>query len=297
MSIFQSALPFLANGLSLGLSIALVALAMTLIWRVVGMIDFGLGAVYLVSAYALLGLHTALGFSLPLAILGALACGIAAAILIYGVVYRHFISRNAPLFVMMLVGLSLFLAGENLLGAALSSQKFYVIDALLPGVDVLGTRLNVAQLGKMAVSLAALAGIAYFCLRTAPGTMILAVADNKRLALGVGIDVDHAHVWTYGLAGLMVSAAAIPDVAESGVDPYVALNPVLLALAAIIIGGLGSFRAPVLGAVLLGLAFHLAVWLFPASWQEVIAYGLVVVVLIARPQGLFGALHAARERA
>lgn len=297
MTLLQSLLPFLANGLSLGLSISLIALAMALIWRTVGIIDFGLGAVYLAVAYATIYLTKGLGLGLAVAIPGALLAGIATALLLYGGVYRGFLRRGAPLFVMVLVGISVFMAAQNLIAAVLSPQKFYVIDTILPGFEIAGTRLNLAQLAKMGVSLAALAGVAFFCLRTGPGSTILAVADNKRLAQGVGINVDRAYLWTYGLAGLVVGAAAIPDVAESGVDPFVAINPVFLALAAIIIGGLGNFRSPVLGAILLGLAFHLAVWVLPASWQEVIAYGFVVAVLIIRPQGLFGGMNLVRERA
>jgi branched-subunit amino acid ABC-type transport system permease component len=293
----SSLLPYLANGLSLGLSISLVALAMALIWRTVGIIDFGLGAVYLTASYATLFLRKTLGLPLALSIIGALAAGVAAAILIYAAVYRGFIRRNAPLFVMVLVGISVFQVIQNLLGAILSAQKFYFIDTILPGVEILGTRLNFAQFAKMGVSVLALAGVAYFCLKTRPGTTILAVADNKRLAQAMGISIDRAYAWTFGLAGLIVSAAAIPDVAETGVYPFVAINPIFLALAAIIIGGLSNFRSPVLGAVLLGLAFHLAVWVLPASWQEVIAYGFVVIVLVARPQGLFGGLNLVRERA
>ena len=297
MTLSQSLLPFLANGLSLGLSISLVALAMALIWRTVGIIDFGLGSVYLAVSYATLVLTKGLGLGLGIAIPGALLFGVVISLILYGAVYRGFLRRGAPLFVMVLVGISVFMATQNLIGAVASPQKFYFIDTILPGIEVAGTRLNVAQLARMGVSLAALAGVAFFCLRTGPGSTILAVADNKRLAQGVGINVDHAYLWTYGVAGLVVGAAAIPDVAESGVDPYVAINPVFLALAAIIIGGLGNFRSPVLGAVLLGLAFHLAVWILPASWQEVIAYGFVVAILIIRPQGLFGGMNLVRERA
>jgi branched-chain amino acid transport system permease protein len=292
-----SILPFLVNGVSLGLGIALVGLAMALIWRTVGLIDFGLGAVYLVVGYALVVFTNRLGVALWLAIPAALAVGVAAALALYGLVYRAFIHRGAPLFVMVLVGISVFMATQNLISALASPQKFYVIQTMLPGFELLGTRINMAQLARMGISLLALAGVAAFCLRTAWGSTILAVADNKRLAQGVGIHLDHAYSWTYAIAGLVVGLAAIPDVAEAGADPFIAQNPVFLALAAIIIGGLGSFKSPVLGAVLLGLAFHLAVWVLPASWQDVVAYGFVLAVLVARPQGLFGGMAVQRERA
>ena len=90
--------------------------------------------------------------------------------------------------------------------------------------------------------------------------------------------------------------AAIPNVVESGVDPFIGFNPVFLALAAVIVGGLRDFKGPVFGALMLGLAFHLAVWAFSSRWQEIVAYGLVILVLILRPQGLFGGVVVFRGR-
>lgn len=289
-------LPYLVNGISLGLNIALVALALALVWRTVGMIDFGLGAVYLLAAYAVLVLSRS-GLPLAASLGGALIVGTLSGIGLYFGVYRFFIRRQVPLFVLVLVALSVLLGTQHLLATLFSAQKFYVYDAVLPGIELLGTRLNAVQMAKMAVSLLALGSLAFFCLRTRPGNGILAVADNAVLARAVGIDVDRAYALTFGIAALVVSAAALPDIVESGIDPYIATNPVFLALAAIIIGGLGSFRNPVLGALLLGIAFHLAVWVFSSSWQEVIAYALVIFVLALKPQGLFGGLQTARGRA
>ncbi|PWR17811.1 branched-chain amino acid ABC transporter permease [Zavarzinia compransoris] len=288
--------PYVINGIALGLAISLVALALALVWRTVGHIDFGLGAVYLGAAYTVLYLKGEVQAPLWVATLAALAVGPAIAIAIYWLVYRRFVSRGAPLFVLVLVALAVFIAAQNGAGAVVSAQKFYFIDDIIPGWTVAGTRLNAVQMVKVAVSLLALGGVALFCLRTDIGRCILAVADNRNLAQGLGISSAVAHTWTYGVAGLIVAAAAIPEAAESGVDPYIATSPVFLGMAAIIIGGLGRFRNPVLGAILLGLCFHLAVWAFSSRWQEVIAYSLVIAALAIRPQGLFGGMTIARER-
>ncbi len=282
-----SILPYGINGLALGLNVAIVALALALIWRTVGMLDFGIGAVYLASAYTL-WLAKSAGLPLVVGMAVAIAAGVFFSVLNYLVVYRFFIKRNAPLFVLVVVSLSLFVATENFVAAILSAERFYIIDSILLGWTLLGTRLNVAQIAKMAISLITLGAIAMFCLHSRAGLAILAVADNPRLAQGMGIELDRAYIRTFAIAGFIVSLAAIPDVAESGVDPYVAATPLFLALAAIIIGGLGAFKNPVRGAVMLGLAFHLAVWAFASRWQEVIAYSFVMAALIIRPQGLFG---------
>ncbi|MEA2984439.1 MAG: branched-chain amino acid transport system permease protein [Alphaproteobacteria bacterium] len=293
----MSVLPYIVNGTAFGLSIALVALALALIWRAVGMIDFGLGAVYLAAAYTALLLKTQLGLPYWASALGALAAGPIASFAIYRLVYRYFLRRHAALFVLVLTGLAVFIAVQHGLGATVTAQKFYLIDDIIPGWQLLGTRLNAVQIAKMIISAVALGGVAWFCLRTDAGQCVLAVADNGHLAQGVGVDADRAHAWTFSVAGLIVAAAAIPEATENGVDPYLATNPIFLGLAAIIIGGLGRFRNPVLGSILLGLAFHLAVWAFSSRWQEVIAYSLVILALIVRPQGLFGGMNVVRERA
>lgn len=291
-----SAVPYSVNGIALGLNVGLVALALALIWRVVGMIDFGLGAVYLITAYSMVVLNNYVGLPLPIAVIGSISIAGLTGIAIYFGIYRYFIRQNAPLFILVLVAMSSFIAVENLLGSIFTAQKYYFIDELLPGWEVLGTRLNIAQISKMVVALVALAGIAHFCSRTRVGTSIMAVADNPRLAQGMGINLDKTYAWTFGLGSLIVGVAAIPDVAESGVDPFIAFNPIFLGLASVIIGGLQNFRNPVLGAIMLGMAFHLSVWAFSSQWQEVVAYGLVIAVLLLRPRGLFGGVEVFRGR-
>ena len=88
----QSLLPYVINGMALGMSVALVALALALIWRTAGMIDFGLGAVYLISAYTVLLLRNEAGLPLGVAIIGAVIMGGLTGIANYFCLYRFFIS-------------------------------------------------------------------------------------------------------------------------------------------------------------------------------------------------------------
>ncbi|WP_201832777.1 branched-chain amino acid ABC transporter permease [Microvirga zambiensis] len=293
----MSLVPYLINGTAFGLSIALIALALALIWRTVGMIDFGLAAVYLITAYTALILKTQLEWPFLWCAAGALIVAPLASIGIYTAVYRHFIKRNSALFVLVLVALCLHIAVQHILAATMSAQKFFLIDDIIPGWEIGGTRLNAVQITKMVLSLVALAGVAYFCHRTDRGRTILAVADNRTLAQGIGISTDATYRWTYGIAGLIVGAAVVPEIAENGVDPYIATTPVFLGMAAIIVGGLATFTSPVLAAVLLGICFHLAVWGISSSWQEVVTYAIVIAVLLLRPQGLFDSFSPVRQRA
>jgi branched-chain amino acid transport system permease protein len=284
-------LAYFINGLALGFNIGLLAFGLALIWRTAGMIDFGYGCVFLAAGYAALLFHNVLGLSLWIAAPAAVLVGGATGMLLYACLYRHFLRRRAPLFILVLLSLAIFTVAENGLAAAVSAQRFYIVQDLLPGWMVFGVRINAVQLLKIGLALLVLAALWWYFARTRSGAAILAVADNRQLAEAVGVNIDGAYLRVFGISGLIAGAAAVPTVAEIGVDPFVGFQPVFLAFASIIVGGLRDLRGPLIGALVLGQAFHWAVWKIPASWQELVAYGVVIIVLMVRPEGLFGGMQ------
>ncbi len=289
-------LAYLINGLALGFSIGLLAFGLALIWRTAGMIDFSYGCVILASSYAALLFRNLLGLPLWIAAPAAVAVGGATGMLLYACFYRHFLRRRAPLFILVLLSLAIFTVTENGLAAAVSAQRFYFIQDLLPGWMVFGVRINVVQIIKIGLALLVLASLWWYFTRTRSGGAILAVADNRQLAEAVGVNIDGAYLRVFGIAGLIGGAAAVPTAAETGVDPFIGFLPVFLAFASIIVGGLRDLRGPLIGALVLGQAFHWAIWKIPASWQELVAYGVVIAVLMIRPDGLFGGMQKFQGR-
>jgi len=282
---------YFINGLALGFNVGLLAFGLALIWRTAGMIDFSYGSVFLAAGYAVLFFRNVLDWPLWIAAPAAVLVGGATGMALYAGFYRHFLRRRAPLFILVLLSLAIFTVTENGLAIIFSAQRFYFIHDLLPGWTVFGVRVNAAQLSKIGLALLVMVGLWWYFARTRSGSAILAVADNRQLAQAVGIDIDWAYLRVFGISGLIAGAAAVPTVAEIGVDPFVGFLPVFLALASIIVGGLRDLRGPLIGALVLGQAFHWAVWKIPASWQELVAYGVVIIVLMARPEGLFGGMQ------
>lgn len=289
-------LAYFINGLALGFNIGLLAFGLALIWRTAGMIDFSYGSVFLAASYATLFFCNTLQWPLWIAAPAAILVAGGAGMLLYAFFYRRFLRRRAPLFILVLLSLAIFIVTENGLAVIFGAQRFYFIDDLLPGWMIFGVRVNAAQITKIVLAVFVMAGLWWYFDRTRSGSTILAVADNRQLAEAVGINIEFAYLRVFGISGIIAGTAAIPTVAETGVDPFVGFLPVFLAFASIIVGGLRDLRGSLIGALVLGQAFHWAVWKLPASWQEVVAYGVVITVLMVRPGGLFGGMQKLPSR-
>ena len=115
-----------------------------------------------------------------------------------------------------------------------------------------------------------------------------ALADNPdELALR-GYNIRRLRLLAFGVSGLLGAVSALLTAYDIGFDPNVGLSALLLAVVAVIIGGRQSFIGPVVGGILLGMVRSEVVWILSARWQEAVTFGLLVLFLYMRPNGLVG---------
>jgi branched-chain amino acid transport system permease protein len=183
-------LAYFINGLALGFNIGLLAFGLALIWRTAGMIDFSYGSVFLAASYATLFFCNTLQWPLWIAAPAAILVAGGTGMLLYAFFYRRFLRRQAPLFILVLLSLAIFIVTENGLAVIFGAQRFYFIDDLLPGWMIFGVRVNAAQITKIVLAVFVMAGLWWYFDRTRSGSTILAVADNRQLAEAVGINID-----------------------------------------------------------------------------------------------------------
>ena len=127
-------------------------------------------------------------------------------------------------------------------------------------------------------------------MRFAPtGKAMRAVAENRELARVLGMDTAAVHRHATLLAAVLVVPAAILLLHNTGIAPYESLHVVLVAAVVAILGGRGSIAGALLGGLLIGLAESLMTWQFASGWRQVVTFGFLYVLLLVRPQGLFGA--------
>jgi len=284
----------LVNGLSLGSIYALIALGYTMVYGVLRLINFAHGDVYMVGAYAGYYLSRKLKGDEP-SLIGALVVMLGAMLVcaVLGVIIERFayrpVRRAARLTLLITaIGVSLFI--EN--GAQLvfgPDPKFF--PSLAPRADFIvgGVRLTSEQLTVIALSFLLMVLLRFFILKTRTGKAMRAVSFNLDAAKLMGISTDRIIAITFGLGSALAAAAGVLiGMQIPKIDPLMGINYGLKAFVAAVLGGIGNVPGAVLGGLLIGTSEVMVVGYLSSTYRDAIAFGILILVLLLRPQGILG---------
>jgi branched-chain amino acid transport system permease protein len=277
----------IVNGLLTGMVYGLMALGLSVIFGVMRIVNFAHGEMMVVGMYlAWMGfeyLQVSPLLSLPVIALLFFAMGYA----LQRSLISPFIGRPEHqqfllllAVAILLVNASLAIAGPDSRGVQMESQ----FDSYELGPLVFdAVRLHAAL---AAVAIAVLLWL--FFTRTRTGKSIRAAADNNLAALVVGLDVRRLYAFTFGIGAACVGAAGALMITIIPVSPFLAVEYTLLAFVIVIVGGLGSMTGALLGGLLIGVSEAVAGLLLQPSLKSMFSFGLLILVLLLRPQGLLG---------
>ncbi|MDZ8239621.1 MAG: branched-chain amino acid ABC transporter permease [Nostoc sp. ChiQUE01a] len=300
----------LLNGLSIGSVYAIFALGYTLVYSILGIINLAHGAIFTLGAYftyALMGgnfgfngllANAALPIKLPFAvalILGSSLAGLVG-VLMERVAFQPLRRQGSDplLTVVSSLGVAVVIVNliQYLVGAESYTYPANTYGNLPPSINF-GTQeqeipIRTVQIVIFAVSVGIVAILSYFINRTKYGKAMQAIAEDPTTASLLGINSDRFIILTFfissflaGLAGTLVASSV------SIAGPYFGIAFGLRGLAVIVLGGLGSIPGAVLGGLLIGLveAFVPAEY---SGYKDAVAYGILFIMLLVRPQGLLG---------
>jgi len=277
----------IVNGLLTGMVYGLMALGLSVIFGVMRIVNFAHGEMMVVGMYlAWMGfeyLNVSPMLSLPVI-----------ALLFFGMGYALQRSLISPFIgrpehqqfllllavAILLVNACLAIAGPDSRGVQMESQ----FDSYELGPLVLDAVRLHAALAAVAIALL----LWLFFTRTRTGKSIRAAADNNLAALVVGLDVRRLYAFTFGIGAACVGAAGALMITIIPVSPFLAVEYTLLAFVIVIVGGLGSMTGALLGGLLIGVSEAVAGLLLQPSLKSMFSFGLLILVLLLRPQGLFG---------
>lgn len=276
-----------ANGLSVGLGYALAAIGLALLFGILGQVNFAHGELYMLGAFLLLWAMRALG--LPYAIAGVVMVALLAAFgaLLAQVVIVPNLERSFESVVLgtLAVGIILQNAVRLIFGATPLdvSTPLEAVAFELGGVLLFGQRLLVA-----AAFVAAFGGLWAFLRYTEIGRAMRATAQNREACVMVGIDVPRVTRWTGALAAALTGLAGVVIAPLFDLYPNMGTEVVIKSFAVVIIGGMGNVWGAAIAGIALGVAESYAGGLGNAAIRDAIAFIVMIGMLLARPQGIFG---------
>ncbi len=278
---------FVVAGLLTGAVYGLMALGLSVIFGVVRVVNFAHGEMMMLAMYGVILLQHWLGFdpfvALPVVAAALFALGYA---LQRGLLNRFIARPEHEQFILML-GVAGLLTSSMLMAFgpdARSAATSYSLDSYEVGTLILDKVRVFAASG--AVLCMALLWAFFQLSRT--GKAIRACADNPVGAAVTGLDVRRFYATAFGIGAACVGAAGTFLLLLVDVQPYLGADYTLLSFIIVIIGGLGSMPGALLGGVLVGVSEGLAAYFVAPSLKSLFSYGLLILVLLVRPQGLMG---------
>jgi branched-chain amino acid transport system permease protein len=275
------------SGVLTGLVYGLMALGLSVIFGVVRVVNFAHGEMMIVAMYLAVVLFTQLGADPLLMMLPIAAVLFGIGYVMQRVLINPFISRPEHSQFMLMIAVAIIIVNSLLMifgPDAQSVQTSYAFDSFALGPLIVDATKLYAGVAAILVAAALFAFFQYAPL----GKAIRACADNYTGALVVGLDVKKLYALSFGLGAACVGAAGAIIVLIVDVTPPLGPAYTLLAFIIVIVGGLGSMPGALLGGVLIGLTEALGGLFITPSAKSMLSYGVLVLVLLFRPQGIMG---------
>jgi branched-chain amino acid transport system permease protein len=290
----------LINGLELGSLYALIALGYTLIYGILELLNFAHGDVFMVGAFLAAGAAALLVHNEVAAIPASLVVGLMLLVAMGGagllgvgierVAYRPLRNANRLAPLITAIGVSLLL--ESAIQVGVSPAPVLVpSNALVPQITLHAGSIETPLTGLMlfAASVALMIALDVFVFRTRFGSAMRATAQDREAATFMGIDVDRVIMVTFFVASALAGLGGVLfGLRYASIDFFIGYLLGIKAFTAAVIGGIGNIRGAMVGGLLLGVLESLVGGFISSQFQDTFVFMALIVVLLVRPQGLFG---------
>lgn len=274
------------NGLAIGGVYVLIALGLTTVFGILGIAHFAHGSISMSGGYLTYFLMTGYGLPLVAAIPIALAAGVLLGVLVEMLAYRPVRHANHINAFIVALGLTMMVEGINL---QFFGHEQVVIPTTLSRVfDIKGVTVPELRLYVVISAILLVAAMMIFVEKTKTGQAIRAVAENRDAAILMGVNVTTIPLIVFGISTALGVAAGIMVGALFAIAPGIGEGLVVKGFAVLILGGLGSFPGAILGGTVLGITESIAAGFISSAYKDVIAFAVMIIVLLVRPQGLLG---------
>lgn len=285
----------LINGLIIGGVYALVAIGYSLVYGVLRLINFAHGAVFTVGAFSTLVIVDWFRLPLVVAIPLVILVGAMLGVTIEHLAYRPV--RKSPLLVQLITALGVATVIENVIAGIFGSDAHSVSRMAVTSSNFggfAGIYITPIQVFTIALAITLLIGIWWLVMGTSVGRSMRAVADDAEGAMACGIDVNRVIRFTFAIGSAMGALAGLTIALDVGCDPYMGTTIGFKAFTACVIGGIGSLAGAVIGGLMIGIFENLVAGYISTEYKTAIVMGVLIFVLLVRPDGLLTMLKERR---
>lgn len=280
----------LLNGLTLGSSYALIALGYTMVYGIIQLINFAHGEIYMIGAFAGLLLVSLFDVNIFVAILGAMAFCMILGMVIERVAYRPLRGKSSRLSALIsAIGVSIFLSTLMVLIRGTKTTR-YPEDILHQSIYTIGSvDISSLQIIILMLSAALMIALQLMIRRTRIGKAMRACSQDLDAAALMGINVNRIIAFTFAIGSALAAAGGVMvAVYYNALWPYMGTMAGLKAFCAAVLGGIGSIPGAMLGGLTLGIMEIMGVAYISSSYKDAIAFAVLILVLLLRPQGILG---------
>lgn len=277
------------NSLIAGSTFVLVAISFSLIYSTTRFFHFAHAVVFTSGAYLTFFLNKIIHLPISLSILLAIILCALFGSLMEMFIYRPLRRKNASSMIFLIASLGIYIVLQNAISLSFGDSTQSIRPGMVKeGINIIGARISPIQIVIIVTCILFVFFIWLWLKKSKVGKAMRAVANNTDLANITGINTNGVVLWTFAIGSAMAGLAGILVALDVDMTPTMGFRALLMGVIAVIIGGVGSMPGIVLGALLLGFAQNIGAWFLPSHWQDTIAFAIMLIFLLLRPQGFFG---------
>lgn len=277
----------LVSGLFLGGIYSLVAIGLTLIYGVMGIMNFAHGEFLMIGMYITFWSFTMLGvdpyLSFPIVTILMFIFGILLQRGIFSKVLKSIVMNQ----ILLTMGLSSFLVGiaQFFWGA---ETRNIILDYSSKGLTIGGVVINYTRLIALVVSVVVSLLLYLFLAKTKLGKAVRACSQSRKAANLMGIDVDWIYMFIMGISAALTGIAGVLMAPSYPISPNIGANFSLTAYIVVVLGSMGNFLGAFIGGIIIGLAESFGGLLLGSELKQLISMAIFIIILLLKPEGLFG---------
>lgn len=286
-------LQLLINGIVIGSQYALVAVGFSMIFSITRIFHIAQGATYLLAGYVCLEVSQRLHLGLVLGIIAALGAAVVFGFIMQEGLYRAIAHAEHALFALFVGSFGIVVVVDNLVSWAFGDNVVQIIPSLSRNVAIGSLQVSVGGLVGIGLTIAVILALWLLLGRTRIGTLLRALASDEELFDMTYGSARHYRRIAFALGSLLVVPGVLMIGSIQGLQPSDGITIGTILIAVTIVGGIGSLTGAAISGLAVGIIENLAQWKLSIGWDPVVTYGLIVVLMLLKPNGLLKPLRVA----